>query len=113
MVWTLPALRAEELVSDDPVRAAISGAFQALLRGDTAERDRQVERARRIMDAQEQPPKIDLSREQIIERLLKIAEHIMQRPLSEAMAMTIRRNPQAFMQYLLDSDYRIPRDLMT
>ena len=100
-------------MSDDPVGAAISDAFQALLRGDTAERDRQVERARRIMDAQEQRPRIDLSRDQIVERLVKIAERIMQRPLSHAMAMTIRRNPEAFTQFLLDSDYRIPPDLMT
>ncbi len=92
-------------MSDDPVRDELRAAMKALLAGDTKGRDDHVARAKRIMDAMEEVPKLDLSREQIVDRLVSIGAQIMGRPLSAAMEMTIRNNPVKFMLYLQSSGY--------
>ena len=95
-------------MDNDPVRDAMAAGFQALLRGDTAERDRQVERARKLMDAQAAVPKVDISRAEIVARLLRIAEHETGRPLAPAEMVAIERNPTAFMKGLIARGYKLP-----
>lgn len=50
-------------MSNDPTRDCLQAAWAALMRGDTAERDRQCLKAKRIMDAQNKPPPIKLIRQ--------------------------------------------------
>lgn len=92
----------------DPVKDAMAAGFQALLRGDTKERDRQVERARKIMDAQMSVPKADIGPKEIVAKLLRLAEHEAGRPLTEIERTAIERNPGALMRRLLASGYKMP-----
>ena len=56
-------IRPENVVIDnDPVKDCLQSAWQALLNGDLAERDRQCERAEKIMRADRQPLPIKLVR---------------------------------------------------
>jgi hypothetical protein len=47
-------------MSNDPVRDCLQNAFKALLQGNLAERDRQCKRAERIIQAQNEPPPVEL-----------------------------------------------------
>lgn len=88
-------------MSDDPVRDCLAAGMQALLRGDTAERDRQVERARRIMDAQEAVPKVDVSPDQIVPALLRLVEAKVGRPLAQEERAAIEADPARFMRGMI------------
>lgn len=92
----------------DPVRDAMTAGFQALLHGDTKERDRQVDRARKIMDAQTTVPKVDIGPKEIVAKLLHLAEHEAGRPLTAIERITIEHNPGALMKRLLASGYKMP-----
>lgn len=98
-------------MSNDPVKDSVAAAFQAVLRGDYAERDRQVERARKIMDAQETIPKVDIGSKEIVARLLRLAEHEAGRSLTKVEKVTIERNPVALMKHLIARGYKIPAGL--
>lgn len=87
----------------------MAAAFQALLRGDTGERDRQCARATKIMDAQAERPKVDLGRDEIVARLLRLAEFEARRPLTEQETEMIQRHPGAVMKRLNESGYRMPK----
>lgn len=95
----------------DPVRDAITAGFQALLRGDTAERDRQVERARKMLDAQATTPRVDISEAEIVTKLLRIAEHQVGRALTNAERTAIESNPAGLMRYLIRIGYKLPAGL--
>src|SRR5690349_12335600 len=97
-------------MSTDPIRDALAAGMQAFLRGDTAERDRQVERARKIMDAQEATPKVDIGPKEIVARLLRIAEHQVGRPLTARESGAITSNPAGFMKHLISIGYKLPAD---
>lgn len=86
----------------------MAAAFQALLRGDTAERDRQVERARKIMDAQAAVPNMDMDRAGIVAGLLRLAEREIGRPLTVAERTAIERDPAGLMRHLVRIGYKMP-----
>ncbi len=90
----------------------MAAGFQALLCGDTKERDRQVERARKIMDAQAETPKADIGRDEIVTRLLRIAQHEMGRSLTEAERQAIQTDPAQFMRRLIATGYKLPPNLI-
>lgn len=96
----------------DPVQDAARAGFQALLRGDTAERDRQVARAQAILRAQEQPPAVDISRDQIVANLLKLAAHEAGRSLTADETAAIQQNPAALMKHLIAKGYRVPSGVL-
>jgi hypothetical protein len=88
-------------MTNDPVRDALASGFQALLRGDTAERDRQVVRARKIMAAQDAVPNMDMSRAEIIASLLRLVERKAGRALTEIETQAVRSNPEFFMRRMI------------
>lgn len=100
-------------MTNNPVGDCLAAGFQALLRGDTAERDRQVDRAEAIMRAQAAIPKIDLGSSEIVARLLRLAEHEAGRPLTAAERALIERHPAAVLKQLLASGYRMPANMAT
>ena len=85
----------------DPVQDAAAAAFQALLRGDTAERDRQVARAERIMAAQQAAPRVDLSAAEIVKRLPAEVERQIGRPLTLAERAAVETDPVGCMRRML------------
>lgn len=95
-------------MSNDPVKDCLAAAFHALLRGDTAERDRQCARAESIMAAQAATAKIDIGRDEIVGRLLRLAEHEAGLPLSDQERTMIERHPAALLKRLLEAGYRLP-----
>ena len=95
-------------MNNDPAGDALAAGFQAILRGDAAERDRQVERARQILDAQEAIPKVDIGPKEIVTRLLRMAEHELGRPLTAAERGAIEQDPAGLLQHLIDSGYKMP-----
>lgn len=95
-------------MTNDPARDALAAGFQAILRGDTAERDRQVERARQILDAQEAIPKVDIGPKEIVARLLRMDEHELGRPLTAAERGAIEQDPAGLLQHLIDNGYKMP-----
>lgn len=88
-------------MNTDPVQAALAAGFQALLRGDTKERDRQVERAQILLDAQKKIPSVDLSNQEIVERLIKLISAKIGRPLLPTEDRAIRSNPAFFMKQMI------------
>jgi hypothetical protein len=98
-------------MSEDPVKDCLAAGMQALLRGDTAERDRQVGRARKIMDAQQAAPKVTIGAAEIVARLLLIAERQAGRALTKREWSAIAQNPKAFGEYLIKIGYKIPADI--
>jgi hypothetical protein len=51
-------------MNDDPLRKCLQDAMAALLRGDTAERDRIIARGRQMAYAQDKAPPIELVRQE-------------------------------------------------
>lgn len=93
--------------TNDPVRDCLVAGMQALLRGDTAERDRQVARARRIMDAQEARPSVDASREQIVAALLRTMERETGRSLTGPERNAITADPVATMKRMIAAGIKV------
>lgn len=88
-------------MTNDPVKDALRDGFAALLQGDTHERDRQVERARKIMNAQEAMPRGDVSPKQIVPALLRLVEARLGRPLEPREKAAIEANPAAVMRHMI------------
>ncbi|MGI4942064.1 MAG: hypothetical protein ACRYHQ_16135 [Janthinobacterium lividum] len=93
--------------ADDPVRDCLRAGYAALMRGDTAERDRQVERARRIMAAQQAKPSTDASRGEIVARLIRTMEREFGRPLTAQERNAITTDPATTMHRMLDANIRL------
>lgn len=97
----------------DPLKDALKAGMQALLRGDTKERDLQVERAQKIIDAKKARPSIDMSDADITAKLVHIAERLEGGTLSAETRALVEANPKAFAQFLIENGYRPTKEDFT
>lgn len=100
-------MTAHKETTNDPVRDCLAAGMRALLRGDTAERDRQVARARLIMDAQEALPKSDASRADIVAALLRTMERETGRPLTGPERNAITTDPVTTMKRMIAAGIKV------